>query len=430
MILTWGQDKYEVCKKIRAHEATLKIVLKTKDDYIMLDEWIDHHAAIVGLENLIIFDNCSDNILVLAKYEKYKDRITIVRFEGFHNNIHQVDKFPELYEALRSSALFYTMLDTDERLVHIDSEKCRADSSILDFLQTNKSQKLIPGTWLSNVKTARNIFTVGTNLKSFKYGLSWGKPIINSTTEVKGFINHNIQSAEYLIGAEPPRNIFILHLNNLNPEQRISTNINKLVARGFAAKDETLESIIEKDTSRTTDPNIKQYVSELILLKSQIRKPGTPLEVQSGQARISPNSLLEFYSQEEKIAIFKYTKSGHSSIRVRVTQQEIIVVDEEQKILDKEINNYKGYVDSISDNTVTGWAVDSDGSPCFVSVFVNDEELLKAKSFCPRPDLVELKISRGLGGFRINIENLSIPSDAPIRIQFPNGQIIAGEIKT
>jgi hypothetical protein len=83
----WEKDSSEFCAQIERHHAPIKIVLKTKNDRFLIDRWIRHHSKIVGLENLIIYDNMSDDHEVLSVYREYArkmSRFPTVRRNGWH----------------------------------------------------------------------------------------------------------------------------------------------------------------------------------------------------------------------------------------------------------------------------------------------------------------------------------------------------------
>ncbi len=54
----WDSDRDQILNRLRS-KATLKICVKLVDEPLLIEDWIDHHARIVGIENLIIADNGS-----------------------------------------------------------------------------------------------------------------------------------------------------------------------------------------------------------------------------------------------------------------------------------------------------------------------------------------------------------------------------------
>jgi hypothetical protein len=119
----WERDKTEICSVIARHKASFKIILKTKDEPRRLARWLDHHAGIVGVGNLIIFDNMSSDQDVLRIYEQLYGKCPIIRYGGFQDMLHQRRVNDSLYEALAQSCAYSTLIDTDEFLTLYDGER-------------------------------------------------------------------------------------------------------------------------------------------------------------------------------------------------------------------------------------------------------------------------------------------------------------------
>src|ERR1700744_2786099 len=102
-IPTWEHDREIITQSILEQKSDLKIILKTKDEIYLLRRWLDHHIEIVGLGNIIVFDNNSSNPLINEIYLEYRDRIVVARFSDYPDDIHHPDRFPDLYSSLRES---------------------------------------------------------------------------------------------------------------------------------------------------------------------------------------------------------------------------------------------------------------------------------------------------------------------------------------
>lgn len=102
----WEANSAQSCARIEMVRSPLKIVLKTKNDPFFIERWITHHINIVGPENLIIFDNMSDDPEVFSTYRKYRDRIHIIQFAGPHNNLHHIPSYKKLYQSLAKSSKY------------------------------------------------------------------------------------------------------------------------------------------------------------------------------------------------------------------------------------------------------------------------------------------------------------------------------------
>jgi hypothetical protein len=302
----WDADRLSLCARISSAPAVLKVLLKTKNDPILLERWIEHHSRIVGPRNILIFDNMSDDPDVLSIYERHPE-VLVIRFRGFHNNVHRVGLFGELYSSLRDSSQFFVFLDTDEFLTLIDGDNYYPDGSILEFLQSEPLSQVFPGTWLYNTNWTANQFICGTTPEYLSSGLAWGKPVLRSNAQLDGYLNHNIQLERTLFPARIQTNLFVLHLANLSPQQRIASNINKLIARGFAQPLDTAEIISQHTLDGVRDANIVQYVSEikrLLPMRAQPEaKQGT---LRPGCIELSPEGKIIYYSELERQSLLSF----------------------------------------------------------------------------------------------------------------------------
>jgi hypothetical protein len=285
-ILNWQESKVAICTKIADRRAPLKILLKTKNEDLLLQRWIDHHAKIVGEENLIIFDHFSDSETVKEIYRKYENRLTISTFRGFVDAVHNATLWPELYESLKQSCNYFAFLDTDEYLVWANATEVRADTSIVDRLLSGNSPNAFPSTWLRNITGYENRF--GVNCREVLIdGLRWGKPIVSTELTLTGNILHNVQLKK--LGAyqeDAVTNFFLLHLSELYPAQRIRSNLYKLIAHGVIRDVSELNMILERPLAEFDMGNVRSYVAEVrrlyALPKSYTANPQGSLEIKSG----------------------------------------------------------------------------------------------------------------------------------------------------
>src|SRR5437870_5753461 len=132
--IRWDTHRDACCRSIARH-ATLKILLKTKDDPFLLERWILHHRKIVGPNNLVIFDNMSTHPDVARIYDKYRDTVQIIQYPAFYDSLHDVSACRALYDTLRDATRFFIFLDTDEFLVLIDDDRYYDDETIVDYLE-------------------------------------------------------------------------------------------------------------------------------------------------------------------------------------------------------------------------------------------------------------------------------------------------------
>lgn len=301
-MLSWKTDRAHVLQSIAAVDGRLKVVLKTKDDDFFIEKWIEYYANIIGIENIIIFDNESTNERTLQSYAKYDD-LLVVGFDGFHNLIHHVHLFRDLYEALKKSSQYFAFLDTDEFLVSYEQGLIKRDKSIVDRLTPEARGGFIPTTWLYNQTGYEHRFRCGIDKTVLNNGLIWGKPIISAAAPIAGSINHNCQIAERNVSVVPIGGLFLLHMAYLSPKQRIRTNLNKLVARGFIKRGEAIEDVLAK-TCEDNDPNIVLYLAEIrSLIDSKEILESEADSLTSGSIRIASDGKVEFSSALEESLI-------------------------------------------------------------------------------------------------------------------------------
>jgi hypothetical protein len=260
LIPNWLQCKQDLCSRLEKNHSALKIILKTKDEVEHLGNWIEHHVGIVGPENIVIFDNESTLDEVFSVYREHPD-IAVVRYSGAVDNLHHLRIFPELYASLRASCLYYTVIDTDERLVLVENDKYWRDNSVLHFLKGGDPCTSYPGFWLQNVLGYRDrfVFDCYDNVVS---GLKWGKPVVSGVADLPKFLNHNTHFDRSKF-APLRTNLFILHLNKLTPKQRIEANIRKMKSLGLLPTDASVQSIAEIDPISFREGNPRNYLREI-----------------------------------------------------------------------------------------------------------------------------------------------------------------------
>ena len=307
-ILSWERDKSAVCARIEQQTATLKIVLKIKNDPFFLGRWIRHHAQIVGLRNLIIFDNMSNHPAMLRAYQTLAADLQVVRFAGMCNNLHDTTQFPELYAALRRSTDCFIFLDADEYLVLLEANnRWRRGTSLLSVLERNRDVQVFPAAWLTNVRGTDSRFYCGNDIETLSQGLRWGKPIIRSSANASGFINHSTQLDPALFAPRLVTQFFVLHLLQLSVEQRIRSNLHKLIAREFITPDQTAEDVAAMDASGNNNQNIRLYVNEIKwLLPMRKRPPVPPVALEPTTMELMPNGQVSFFSDAERRVVAGY----------------------------------------------------------------------------------------------------------------------------
>jgi hypothetical protein len=316
--LLWHTDKTAICARIAGNPGRLKILLKTKNDPFFIRRWVRHHAKIVGLRNLIIFDNMSDDPDILNFYADLADDLHVVRFAGFHDIVHHTSQIPELYAALATACDYFIFLDTDEFLVLLDGQASSDGPGLLHFIERNRDVDVFPATWLLNLAGSETRFLCGPDFRSFSDGLAWGKPIIRSKARFSGFINHNIQIDKSLFRPRLVLNFFVLHMVQLSAAQRIKTNVIKLVARGFAAAQDSAEAIAERDLADVNDNSAVMYVTEIrrLLPARDVPIVAVPALPQ-GCFEFMPGGAIDYHSDAERTMMADYlANAGDVAARV------------------------------------------------------------------------------------------------------------------
>lgn len=248
----WERDKPAICTTIAAHKAPFRIILKTRDEPRRLARWIEHHSAIVGLENLIIFDNMSSDPDVPAIYERAYGKCPIIRYGGFQDMLHQRRVNNALYDALALSCAYSTLIDTDEFLALYDGEKFVTDERIAGFVASLPDTPVLPGTWLDNVAGRNDWFHFSPPDAALRRGLKWGKPLVSTKLPTPDIVLHNTQLQEAIKSTRLVTNLFVLHRKQVLPRERMRVNLHKLKALGVIPQDMTLDQSLQLDVASFT----------------------------------------------------------------------------------------------------------------------------------------------------------------------------------
>jgi hypothetical protein len=261
----WDIEDKDIFDPVFSQWSPMKILLKTRDDPWFIREWYAHHAAIVGPENIIIFDNGSSDPEVLAFYIEVEKTTQIVINSFAMNHIHNVHKNAALYGHLKKSCDYFSVLDTDERLLMLSSpEKVAHPSEIVDALPEYfaRGADFVAPLWLGNAHRSSRNFRLSDETELLN-SLRWGKPIVGSTNVPTGFINHNCQIGQLTTKVASESRFLVLHLKNLSPEQRISANMRKLENYGFIEPGTSPEQAILCDTNKIKKGDAVYWVNEL-----------------------------------------------------------------------------------------------------------------------------------------------------------------------
>jgi hypothetical protein len=304
-VLQWDKDQIEILDRLQ-NRSKFKICCKTLSDPEFVRDWIRHHSAIVGPENLIIADNGSSDAATLDVYRRVASDITIFQFSGSHNDIHWHPRFQPLFDRLKETVKFFSFIDVDERLVWIDHDRWFADGRILDHLQ--EPGAIYPATWLINAIGSVTRFTLldTERRRIFSNNLKWGKPIFPPEVIAAQSGIHNIQYAGNRFSVSCGSKLFLLHLTQF-PDQRIAANVRKLANRRLVDHSIDPEAIPAMNFSNHPDPTVLRFQKEVVEMIAYLKGD-----------RTIPNSETEFIELGEGGAVI------FSNAEARATFSEFI----------------------------------------------------------------------------------------------------------
>lgn len=315
-VRSWGADTAEILSQIVSQPSPFKIILKIKDDPYFLERWIRHHSAIVGINNLIIFDNMSSLDEMFDIYGRYADNLLVVQFSGFHNRLHRTHEFPELYEGLQKACNYVAFLDSDEYLVHIGPDYCvRTGKFVLDTL-LSLNTSVIPGSWLENVAGYEDRFWYDIGQNHAVAGLRSGKPIISTSALVSGMINHNRQIDVSIYDRNVVLNFFVLHLKRLSPEQRIESNYRKLHAYNAFKRKLTIDEVLQLNPDDFPQGNKRNWIREIQqFAKLRGEKFDRDAPLVNGTVLINNHDFLVFSNAEQRSVFDTFLSQPYEQLR-------------------------------------------------------------------------------------------------------------------
>jgi hypothetical protein len=304
--LSWTRHAEHHCEQIRDVAASFKIVLKTRNDPFFLDSWITHHAGIVGIRNLVVFDNLSSETAVQDTYARYPE-LHVISYDGYHNNLQAPNLVRPFYEALAASCTAFVFLDTDEFLVRFEDGRFVADPATCGCIAQDLTQDFIPAAWLNNVKGRRDAFVLGQDDGVLVQGLKWGKPIIASRAFLTKNIIHNTQLVAQGLRPVPNTSYFVLHCSMLNPHQRIRANLAKLASAGLRLSVEGALAL--QPDPQTHSREAIRFLREIAELAAAGERPLPSSPVGAGHLLIAQDHTLHFLSDQDRRRFHGYLAS-------------------------------------------------------------------------------------------------------------------------
>lgn len=103
----------QICSKKEDQQPIAKVFTVTKDEYDLIESFVNYHAWLFGYENIIVIDNGSTNEHVLSVYEEFKLKgVTIIYSTGYSGNL-QGQHFTNAMTQYKDKSKFFIPLDTD-----------------------------------------------------------------------------------------------------------------------------------------------------------------------------------------------------------------------------------------------------------------------------------------------------------------------------
>lgn len=260
--LQWPDDKAKICDQVRGDKRFLKLVTKVKNEGESLQDWLEFHTDAAQNYGIIIFDNGSTDELTWELYEQYRDHIQVFNFGVNHNLIHDVSVFSELYSSLRDSSDFYAFIDADEFVYFTDGVICTKKPLLNSSLPLDGSVYF--GFWAINYPGNKDIFYISDVGNRFSASLKGGKPLLHSSVNIRGFVNHNVQLSEYMPEVIPRGGVIICHMTKLNKERRIKINRQKIMAHKLIETDKEIDEVLKSGNIFGYEGPLLTYLKEII----------------------------------------------------------------------------------------------------------------------------------------------------------------------
>lgn len=278
LLPAWPDDKADICARIRAHRAPLKVILKTRNEDMMLPIWLKHHLSFLEPHEIVIADNRSTDPGIYDIYKTLPAETVVFHYDasptnGFHNTIHNRKIFGELYDALAESADHSLLIDSDELLILSSRDRWSTDRSEILRILAEHAGRALPTVWLEAIPESRDTCYLGTDIGRILNAVAWGKPIVPTAFSGPGFLLHNGQFPADLFDAPGETAFVLLHLPHYSAEQRLAVNRQKLVARGLVSPDTSFEKIARIDTSQIPDPTAQRFVREICEILARQKAP-------------------------------------------------------------------------------------------------------------------------------------------------------------
>jgi hypothetical protein len=312
-VLTIAKDEGEIARLIRSNRSYCKVLLKTADDPILLPIWYAHYTKLFNPDQIIIADNGSADPAVISFYNKTAYGSIVFSYagdnRGYHNNIHDRSKFKTFYEAVSASCNYLISVDTDELLYIADDNTWSLDRTKCEKLLNQAEGKAVSTTWVYTKRGSVDTFYIGGDPQKLAWDLRWGKPFVPSSFAEGGVRIHNTQFPQQMFDPELGANFFLLHLVYYSREQRLRIDKRKLIARGAAKEEDTVEEIIARDYAKFRDPTINRVVAQMSTLLGETWSETTGEAVSGACVRYAPGGRVEYGNHDATAAMADFRGS-------------------------------------------------------------------------------------------------------------------------
>lgn len=259
--LTWDPKPAAIARTNR----TLSLMLKVKDEPLLMKHWVAYHSEIVGEENLTILDCGSKEPEQLDMLDRWGCRIKVVHYNGYYDHIHNTNANKKIFEDLCSNSEYTAILDADEYIFGIGNGSFSA-GQVIDVLKTEDAN-VYAGTWFWNARPPTALdgdidWSVPIDFlcedEHLRAGTVAGKSIVRSSRVFDVcHLGHNLQVKEVVahMTTRSFGRIGIFHLQDLG------TNLNRvrigmhLRSRGVIPEDMTSEIEIIAFLKQAFDQN-------------------------------------------------------------------------------------------------------------------------------------------------------------------------------
>lgn len=300
----WDDDKDRIRDAIERNKVTLRIIIKTKNESLLLERWLKHHLNMLEAEaKIIVLDNMSSDEVVLDAYRDYAERLIVVRFSGDQDRTHAARDFASLYQAVWDSSLFYTLIDTDEFLYLYDGKKLLHSERVISYLRSEKDIPFFSPHWLQNAYFKDDVFSFGPDMGSIRRGLMHGKPIINSSHARRKLAGSGVTLIHALqlplsMHGESPTCFVLLHRSKLSRMRRIRSSMEKVRHTGLIEHINDFKTILTVDLNLIRRPAIRQHIAEIRELLAMPDQPGNTVEIAPGHVTLGYDGGLAFHPPE------------------------------------------------------------------------------------------------------------------------------------